>query len=83
MGAEITHSTCSVIDGSSNTRTDAVGKCERCAKLKGHKYFALQNGGACFSSSTASYDAEGPSTNCIDDGKGGRWANFVYKRKCK
>ena len=83
MGAQITHSTCSIVDGSYNIRTDAVGKCERCAKLKGHAYFALQNGGACFSSSTDNYDAEGPSTNCINDGKGGELANFVYKRKCK
>ena len=64
-------------------RIDAIGQCERCAKLKVHRYFALQDGGACYSINTNRYTSQGRSNRCIDDGKGGPNSNFVYERKCK
>ena len=45
--------------------------------------FAVQNGGWCAASATASqtYDKYGKSTACKDDGEGGPWANQVYELK--
>ena len=48
--------------------------------------FALQDGGQCFSSATAtvSHEKYGTSTDCEAGGKGGPMANDVYKIKpCK
>ena len=67
-------------------RVQAIEKCERCAKLKKHKYFGLRNGGNCYSTDTNNYEEiQNPqkSTACDSNGKGGRSAYFVYKRLCK
>ena len=42
--------------------------------------FAVQDGGWCASSATATetYDKYGKSTDCKPDGVGGPWANEVY-----
>ena len=61
---------------------EPIGRCERCAKLKGHKYFALQNGFECYTSAIQSYFSF-PSSACLADGRGGLKANMVYERKCK
>ena len=46
-------------------------------------FFAIQDGGQCFSSETAhqTYDKYGTSTECLPDGEGGPMANQVYKIK--
>lgn len=62
------------------TRVQAIEKCYQAAKKRGYKVFAVQNGGWCASSATASmtFDKYGKSTSCKTDGKGGPWANEVY-----
>ena len=49
----------------------------------GYQVFALQAGGWCASSPTAldTYKKYGPSSNCGNDGEGGKWANQVYQIK--
>ena len=59
----------------------AIEKCYIAAKSFGYSVFAIQNGGACRSSSTAesTYNKYGPSTACLGDGEGGPFANDVYQ----
>ena len=68
------------LDGHYRTRENAVGKCLRVAIKRGYSAFAVQDGGACFSSSTTrnTYSKYGPSTSCAANGKGGPMANEVY-----
>ena len=49
----------------------------------GYSLFAVQNGGWCAASATASqtFDKYGKSTACKADGEGGPWANQVYVMK--
>nr|XP_039252593.1 uncharacterized protein LOC120329867 [Styela clava] len=62
-------------------RQDAIGKCARIAASLGNSVFALQNGGWCATSSSASstHNKYGYSQDCQDHGKGGPWANAVYE----
>ena len=62
-------------------RQNPVQDCFKAALSKGYRVFAIQEGGQCFSSSTAKldYDKYGKSTNCLGDGKGGPMANHVYE----
>jgi hypothetical protein len=64
-------------------RTDAVKKCYEATKKLGNPFFAVQDGGQCFSSQTAevSYSKYGSSSDCGSDGEGGPMANSVYKIK--
>ena len=73
------------LKGNYGTRPDAIEKCYKAAISKGYRYFAVQNGGWCASSSTAgnTYKKYGPSKGCKSNGKGGSWANEVYKIKGK
>ena len=61
-------------------RKDAIGKCYRAAKERGFQVFAVQAGGWCASSASATktFDRYGESSACNSDGKGAGWANQVY-----
>ena len=61
----------------------AIQKCAIFAKLQGYKVFAVQDGGQCRTSATAhnTYNKYGESQDCKSDGKGGPWANQVYRLK--
>ena len=63
------------------TRTKAVQKCAVFAKLQGYKTFGIQDGGMCVTSASAhkTYNKYGESRDCKSDGKGGLWANQVYR----
>ena len=75
-----------VLDGSYHSRKNAIAKCAVAALRKGYTMFALQNGGHCQTSATATltFDKYGKSTACQADGEGGPWANqvYVFKGKC-
>jgi len=59
---------------------DPIAKCAVAALSRGYNMFAVQNGGQCFASATASltFDKYGKSTACWNGGEGGPWANQVY-----
>ena len=63
------------------TREKSVQKCGLFAKLQGYQMFAGQDGGLCLTSPTAhkTFDKYGKSQDCKGDGKGGPWANQVYR----
>ena len=63
------------------TRQQAIQKCAVFAKLKGYKMFGIQDGGMCVTSASAheTYNKYGESQDCKSDGKGGPWANQVYR----
>jgi len=63
------------------TRQQAIQKCAVFAKLKGYKMFGIQDGGLCVTSASAhkTYNKYGESKGCKSDGKGGPWANQVYR----
>jgi len=63
------------------TRQQAIQKCAVFAKLKGYKMFGIQDGGFCVTSASAheTYNKYGESKDCKSDGKGGPWANQVYR----
>ena len=67
------------LNGPYTRRAHAIQKCYQAAKARGYRYFAVQNGGWCASSSTAgrTYRRYGRSNRCRR-GKGGPWANDVY-----
>ncbi|XP_019616699.1 PREDICTED: uncharacterized protein LOC109464206 [Branchiostoma belcheri] len=63
------------------TRSNAVEKCYQAAKSRSFTVFAVQYGGQCFGSADGhnTYCKYGRSTACQADGKGGTWANEVYR----
>ena len=65
-----------------NYRRDSIRNCYKYAKTRGYKYFAVQYGIQCFSSSNAgnTYKRYGLSRRC-KNGRGGTWAMTVYKIK--
>jgi hypothetical protein len=66
-------------NGNYKARTDAINKCYRAALSKGAKVFAVQDGGWCAASTDPSaYMKYGQANNC-SAGKGGAWANNVYR----
>ena len=69
------------MDGWYSFRTNPIAKCAVAAMRAGYSMFAVQNGGECFASATApqTYDKNGKSTACNDDGEGGPYANHVYQ----
>ncbi|KAL5248013.1 hypothetical protein ACHWQZ_G017250 [Mnemiopsis leidyi] len=62
-------------------RTGSYDRCLKSALHLGYEVFALQNSGWCASSPIAeiTYKKYGQSSNCLGDGKGGPFANQVYK----
>ena len=70
-----------MLTGPYKSRHRAIQSCYLAAKSLQHDIFAVQDGGQCFSSSTAesTYNKYGKSTNCVGDGKGGPMANDVYR----
>ena len=69
-----------ILHESYQSRKNPIAKCAVAAMRVGYSMFAVQNGGWCAASATASqtYDKYGKSTECKDDGEGGGWANQVY-----
>ncbi|XP_035682150.1 uncharacterized protein LOC118419725 isoform X2 [Branchiostoma floridae] len=69
------------LDGPYQSRQRAFQKCKAVAQSQNFSIFALQNGGWCASSAGAggTYRMYGPSGDCRADGRGGPWANEVYK----
>ena len=63
------------------TRYQAIPKCAVFAKLQGYKMFGIQDGGMCVTGESAhkTYNKYGESDDCKSDGKGGPWANQVYR----
>ena len=67
------------ISGDYDTRSDAIDKCYRVARGRGLVLFAVQNGGWCAGADNFNeYRKYGSSDKCRN-GKGGPWANDVYK----
>ena len=68
------------LDGAYQTRENATFKCALEALKMGYSMFALQDGGACHSSSDAlrTYGTYGSNSSCPSDGKGGLLLNEVY-----
>ena len=58
-----------------------IDGCYERAKSKHFDTFAVQSGGQCYTSPTASdtYRIYGPSKGCSSDGTGGTWSQEVYK----
>ncbi len=75
----------SILDGSYKARQHAIEKCYQVAKKRGFHLFAVQDGGWCVTSASASktFDKYGKSSACKSDGKGGPGANQVYYIKGK
>ena len=70
-----------ILDNHYLHRKQARLKCLIAASKRGFTVFALQAGGWCASSATAqsTYKRYGTSSGCLPDGKGGSFANHVYK----
>jgi hypothetical protein len=67
------------ISGNYQQRANAINECYNIAKERGMKIFAVQDGGWCAADNNLnSYNKYGSSGNCRN-GKGGPWANDVYK----
>ena len=71
-----------LLRGNYRARKDSILKCGAVAAVKGHRIFGVQHGGWCASTSTGhlTYAKYGRARNC-KNGKGGAWANDVYKLK--
>ena len=70
-----------LLNDSYSLRNDAIQKCALAAKVRGYETFAIQDGGICVSGPNAhqTYDKYDRSKGCKNEGKGGPWANQVYK----
>jgi hypothetical protein len=65
-----------------HVRQNPIDQCYKVANSKGHKVFAVQDGGWCASAPTddpAQYGKYGVSQGCNSNGTGGSWANSVYR----
>ena len=69
-----------ILDGGYWIRENPAAKCALAARKRGFHMFALQDGGWCAASATAinTFDKYGKSTDCLDNGEGGHFANNVY-----
>nr|XP_047127480.1 uncharacterized protein LOC105844648 isoform X2 [Hydra vulgaris] len=67
-----------ILDGSYQTRLDAVKKCNKAARERGFAIFAVQDGGYCSASNDNLYTKYGLSNACKNDGKGSVMSNQVY-----
>ena len=72
-------SKCNILKGRGNNRNDAIDKCYHCAKKEGYKVFAVQDDGDCHADSVGDYSKHGTSTGCYGKGRGGIFANDVYR----
>ena len=70
---------CDMLDGYYANRVKAIEKCYQCALERNFTIFALQNGGMCRADNKGLYAKHGVSSACSGSGKGGPWANDVYK----
>jgi len=63
---------------------DAIDRCFQYAVAHGFPAFAVQDRGTCRTGPNImdQYDTMGPATNCAN-GRGGAWANDVYRIGCK
>lgn len=70
-----------LLDGSYMQRAAAIRRCAKAAYDLQLHVFAVQNGGQCLGGTDAnlSYNKYGSSTQCQGNGRGGPWANQVYK----
>lgn len=70
-----------LLDGSYMQRAAAIRRCAKAAYDLHLHVFAVQNGGQCLGGTDAnlSYNKYGSSTQCQGNGRGGPWANQVYK----
>ena len=74
-----------LLDGSYMQRAAAIRRCAKAAYDLQLDIFALQNGGQCFGEPRAQalFDKYGVSTQCSANGRGGPWANQVYRINSK
>lgn len=70
-----------LLDGSYMQRAAAIRRCAKTAYDFQLDIFAVQNGGQCLGGPQAKvrYNKYGGSTQCQGNGRGGSWANQVYK----
>ena len=61
-----------------------VDDCQKYAADRGYAVFAVQYNSECFTAedAEATYNKYGVSTACAATGRGGGWANNVYKVSC-
>ena len=73
-----------LLDGGYKSRTDSINKCFEVANNLGFPAFGIQDGGWCcgYADILETFNTYGPATNCVG-GKGGPWANDVYKIESK
>jgi len=75
-----------LLDGSYVQRPAAIRRCAKVAYDLKLDVFAVQNGGQCLGGPDANlnYKKYGSSTQCRENGRGGPWANQVYRifRRC-
>lgn len=69
-----------LLRGNYKRRKFAIRRCAMVAVNRGNKVFSVQDGGQCFSGPRAqfTYGKFGRSNRCRN-GKGGPWANDVYR----
>ena len=70
-----------LLDGSYVQRPAAIRRCAKVAYDLKLDVFAVQNGGQCLGGPDANlnYRKYGSSTRCRENGRGGPWANQVYR----
>lgn len=76
-----------LLDGSYMQRAAAIRRCAKVAYDLKLDVFAVQNGGQCLGGPQANlnYNKYGSSIQCQENGRGGPWANQVYRiisKKC-
>ena len=76
---ESLESKCNILQGRGQHRDSAIDKCYHCAKKAGYKVFAVQDDGDCHADSLGDYSKHGKSTKCFGKGRGGIFANDVYR----
>ena len=74
-----------LLDGSYMQRAAAIRRCAETAYRLKLDVFAVQNGGQCFGGprTNMNYTKYGRSTQCPEDGRGGPWANQVFRINSK
>ena len=74
-----------LLDGSYMQRAAAIRRCAKVAYDLQLDIFAVQNGGQCLGGPNANlnYNKYGSSAQCQENGRGGPWANQVYRIKSK
>ena len=72
---------CPMLEGGYWDRKDNFWQCYHCAKFRGYRIFALQDGGRCSGADKEGdfYKRYGKADHCLPDGSGGILANSVYE----